>query len=227
MKFIRTRCSLLLCVLAMLLFGVMAIRSFGWYDCVSFYHYDTTGAIGPKQVYALTSRPMPSEWQTNKYLRSMRYVPFSRYSLISYKGRVYITYLDDSWIDLKSLAKLNATENSLGDGETWRVVVDSSSDLGGFIDIPSQWRGDDLLFSFLGFSTGHRFDSRLGFHIRGISLPYWSLIVLSIAWPAVHLSRRIRIIYRRRHFLCIVCGYDLRFIPSISRCPECGHDAIS
>lgn len=53
-------------------------------------------------------------------------------------------------------------------------------------------------------------------------------IVLSVGAIAIALElakqrRREQIEFRRRHHLCLTCGYDLRATPD--RCPECGAPA--
>jgi predicted Zn-ribbon and HTH transcriptional regulator len=53
--------------------------------------------------------------------------------------------------------------------------------------------------------------------VVGLFLP-GSLLVLVIVSLATLQKRRRR--FRRRHGLCVSCGYDLRATPE--RCPECG-----
>jgi hypothetical protein len=55
---------------------------------------------------------------------------------------------------------------------------------------------------------------------RGIIVPQWSLIVLTLILPSVRFRRFLRRRYRVRHGLCLSCGYDLR--GSVGKCPECG-----
>jgi len=56
--------------------------------------------------------------------------------------------------------------------------------------------------------------------IRRLTVPFWSLLVLTAILPL----NRLRLIFRRRARrrigLCPACGYDLRASPQ--RCPECG-----
>jgi hypothetical protein len=78
-------------------------------------------------------------------------------------------------------------------------------------------------FSFLGFKTAAgqiALSTSLSPRFSAILLPYWALVVVlailasgvgRAAWTGRH---------RRRHGLCIACGYDLR--ASTGRCPECG-----
>ena len=64
---------------------------------------------------------------------------------------------------------------------------------------------------------------------QAVTLPHWSLAVLTGAWPASYLSylwrrRRQR---GRRPGACADCGYDLRATPEaggalLDQCPECG-----
>jgi hypothetical protein len=55
---------------------------------------------------------------------------------------------------------------------------------------------------------------------RGIAIPWWMLTVATLPAAAVPMVGRVRRHVRRRHGLCISCGYDLRATPG--RCPECG-----
>ena len=54
--------------------------------------------------------------------------------------------------------------------------------------------------------------------------PYWLLFMITAAWPATSLWRRVAARrlreWKRRHRICLRCGYDLRATPD--RCPECG-----
>src|SRR6476660_2193830 len=58
---------------------------------------------------------------------------------------------------------------------------------------------------------------------RRVGIPWWFLMLVCGALPALWLTRRARIArtHRRRMAgLCSRCGYDLRATPD--RCPECG-----
>jgi hypothetical protein len=74
---------------------------------------------------------------------------------------------------------------------------------------------------------------RLGFHFlsktqawswRGrmtlLTVPFWFLTSISAFLPLAHVATTLRRSHRRRHLLCVECGYDLRATPD--RCPECG-----
>jgi len=91
------------------------------------------------------------------------------------------------------------------------------------------WRSDDLPYydqtpwkwSRLGFETNH---ITYGFpgsaRTDNVAIPFWSICVLTVAWPVVLLCRITRGRRRFRSGHCRVCGYDLR--ASLERCPECG-----
>jgi RNA polymerase subunit RPABC4/transcription elongation factor Spt4 len=53
-----------------------------------------------------------------------------------------------------------------------------------------------------------------------ISVPYWGIVVGSIALPTIWVGRWLHRRRRRQFGLCLNCGYDLRATPD--RCPECG-----
>ncbi len=57
----------------------------------------------------------------------------------------------------------------------------------------------------------------------GVSVPYWSLLILFGVLPARWLWLQRRQALRRRRGRCLVCGYDLR--ASAGCCPECGTEA--
>ena len=50
--------------------------------------------------------------------------------------------------------------------------------------------------------------------------PHWAWIVVAAVMPARRGRRWWRVHWRRKHGLCLECGYDLR--ASSERCPECG-----
>jgi hypothetical protein len=56
--------------------------------------------------------------------------------------------------------------------------------------------------------------------VDGVAIPYWPLIVASLAPPVLLVRRAVRARRRTRMNQCITCGYDLRETPE--RCPECG-----
>jgi hypothetical protein len=51
-----------------------------------------------------------------------------------------------------------------------------------------------------------------------VMVPYWPVMLISLAGPTMWLAGRRK--DRRRRGLCAACGYDLRASPQ--RCPECG-----
>ena len=58
---------------------------------------------------------------------------------------------------------------------------------------------------------------------RAVVIPFWAPTALSfiLSIPALIFARRSAVkAYRRRHGLCLSCGYDIRV--SKERCPECG-----
>ena len=52
------------------------------------------------------------------------------------------------------------------------------------------------------------------------SVPFWAIIVVTLALPVSVLRRRVRDRRIIREGRCRACGYDLRATPD--RCPECG-----
>jgi hypothetical protein len=71
-------------------------------------------------------------------------------------------------------------------------------------------------FGAVGFHWEHRTMPKVGREAHSLAVPYWFLLLVSLALP-IHWWRR-----RRRPLPghCRVCGYDLRASPQ--RCPECG-----
>ncbi|HEV8378200.1 MAG TPA: hypothetical protein VGP99_05075 [Tepidisphaeraceae bacterium] len=58
---------------------------------------------------------------------------------------------------------------------------------------------------------------------RAVVIPFWAptVLCLMLGIPAFFFARRSAVkAYRRRHGLCLACGYDIR--ESKERCPECG-----
>jgi hypothetical protein len=53
-----------------------------------------------------------------------------------------------------------------------------------------------------------------------VSFPYAALMLPFLLLPLAVARSALRRRWRRRHTLCVRCGYDLRCSPS--RCPECG-----
>jgi hypothetical protein len=82
---------------------------------------------------------------------------------------------------------------------------------------PVYHKGLLMHFSPLGWQT---------FHF--VIIPYWMLAVLLTPLTALWLwrvaVRHRRPAYRRKHGLCLHCGYDLR--ASKDRCPECGTEIV-
>ena len=74
---------------------------------------------------------------------------------------------------------------------------------------------------FLGFGHASRtFPAAIGGRATVISVPFWAVIVVTLALPLFALRRRLRDRRWSREGRCRACGYDLRASPD--RCPECG-----
>ena len=71
-----------------------------------------------------------------------------------------------------------------------------------------------------GYSIGYRPDGSASVRMRAYGAPLWLLTLLLGIGPGIALRRTWRLRYRRRHGLCLRCGYDLR--ASGGPCPECG-----
>ncbi|HVX86012.1 MAG TPA: hypothetical protein VH253_14610 [Phycisphaerae bacterium] len=56
--------------------------------------------------------------------------------------------------------------------------------------------------------------------VQAITVPIWLPIALFLIQPALWWRRRRVICRRKKHGLCLHCGYDLRSSPD--KCPECG-----
>jgi hypothetical protein len=60
-------------------------------------------------------------------------------------------------------------------------------------------------------------------HSVMVNVPYWMLVTAFLIFPTIALLTRPtrRKAFRRRHDLCIKCGYNLAALTE-RRCPECG-----
>jgi hypothetical protein len=81
------------------------------------------------------------------------------------------------------------------------------------------------LAAFRAWSFDDSLDRDKGIRLeqRGVAVPWWSIVLLSVLLPArwLHLRRgKARGRRRQTRGLCPSCGYDLRATPG--RCPECG-----
>ena len=57
---------------------------------------------------------------------------------------------------------------------------------------------------------------------RWITLPLWPILITTAIAPAIWFRRHLRERHRRRHNLCLTCGYDLRGGAAGGACPDCG-----
>ena len=78
------------------------------------------------------------------------------------------------------------------------------------------YRGEAALsrdgwYTWLASTTGNLFV---------VGIPYWSILIVSIAIPAAWMLKQRNLKQRRTAGQCLACGYDLRATPD--RCPECG-----
>lgn len=86
---------------------------------------------------------------------------------------------------------------------------------------------NDRMYERLGFDFDEGYEPGTGdgydFRFRFVVVPYWLLIVIFGAVPAVRTARwavRFPAERRRTRGQCVGCGYDLR--GTTDRCPECG-----
>jgi hypothetical protein len=164
--------------------------------------------------------------------------PTARYSVHSYRGRIWLWALsggraasDSIWI---TPAKLHGG-----------FVLDSTPDsyLYQYLKGPKWGRLDGGPYSLEAPASGLGASSwqALGFRYvqnnawlpiaqvqfgyptarsTAIYIPHWAISVLFALLPLAVLFRVLRRRHRVRHGLCAICGYDLRGSPG--RCPECG-----
>lgn len=72
-----------------------------------------------------------------------------------------------------------------------------------------------------GSKESWRLDTSL-FFVRQVSFPIWLLAVLAVVFLATRVVWPICVVvHRRRHEMCVCCGYLLRNLNS-PKCPECG-----
>ena len=58
--------------------------------------------------------------------------------------------------------------------------------------------------------------------------PFWLLAVGFAVYPVAVVGRYLFVSeHRRRHRLCLVCGYDVSSARGITRCPECGRSTVA
>ena len=82
---------------------------------------------------------------------------------------------------------------------------------------------DHLGFSIATFSEPDAPDRATFAHDWQLVTPAWSLIPVSLILPFLHWRRHVLIPkYRRKHALCINCGYSRQSLSSDRACPECG-----
>jgi len=98
----------------------------------------------------------------------------------------------------------------------------------GNVSVRSYWRGfhgfwtnwsgriEEVHVDSSGSSVYHIYLPRAGI----LSIPLWLPTLLFGVWPAWLLLPFHRRRNRKKHGLCVKCGYDLR--ASKDRCPECG-----
>jgi len=90
---------------------------------------------------------------------------------------------------------------------------------------PNVWHWHGLGVGRTAYDIGYASTGWTG-RARSTSLtvPYWMLLPLTLALPAIWLVRRVLRRRRRGPGLCRACGYDLRATPD--RCPECGEVSV-
>ena len=83
-------------------------------------------------------------------------------------------------------------------------------------------RPHDFQWADLGVIINHVSDPSVGIRNIEVCIPIWLPFMLFAVYPTLAFIRGpLRRHRRRKHGLCIKCGYDLTRLPE-PRCPECG-----
>ncbi|MCB9852726.1 MAG: hypothetical protein H6819_06495 [Phycisphaerales bacterium] len=91
-------------------------------------------------------------------------------------------------------------------------------------DVKLSWGGFRFeRWDWVGISDSISTNQPLGAYLstyRGISMPFWALLLVSSLYPIVFVLQGPLRRRRRMRGQCLACGYDLAHSPH--RCPECG-----
>ena len=208
---------------AFTLLCVFFVRSFSMYDGFKIIYMDRSRTITSKEFFRVRSLPLPDYWREIPGLRDSTFFPTAFCEVESSDGLLELTFSPKWWTDTDAMGQDEIRNMPLGDGKNWGMSHHSSTCPGG-VGTASGWAKDDLLVSGLGFYIGSNDDRRLGLCTYGISVPYWSLILISLVWPVLVGRRWLCTRRRRRMNMCICCGYCLDGLLSAMRCPECGQE---
>lgn len=135
------------------------------------------------------------------------------------------------WVDWGQESAVSLGE----DGSAWRYTQTDVKPTDRVIAIDQKRLFRDvggITIEFLGFKYFGRNESKVGTSpyaffqsFQYLVVPFWFIVssaaVLPLCWllrgrqPSNH--------YRRKHGLCVGCGYDLS--GTVNECPECGHAA--
>jgi hypothetical protein len=164
---------------------------------------------------AATAEPLTARAETFAKRRGIvpRYVAHQRsWSVGLMRGRIVVTQYE--------------TREPMGDGdETFKGQFLDRTIWGHDHNPPRAeqdwWQAG--FFGRLGFGYLERASAtRLLAVYRRVTVPLWTVALLTAVTPGVGLMRIARVRRRRRHGRCLACGYDLRGNPDGRRCPECG-----